>query len=205
MGRPEYYLSIYCKKCGWGVCELPNEFNNWAYSGKEYLHIRYRQGRRTCICPYCKIKCRKVGSSPKSELKDWQQIEIKEPVQLRYPIPKKVRAAVMERDGNKCVYCGSTKNLQIDHVIPVASGGTNDVDNLRVLCKKHNIRRVFDDTVEMLRELSIETIVKLLKVDEKIASSLISGRRKPTKAQRDKIRAFYSTLIVIRRSGIANH
>jgi 5-methylcytosine-specific restriction endonuclease McrA len=96
-------------------------------------------------------------------------------------------ASVMERDGYKCVYCGSTKNLQIDHVIPVASGGTNDVDNLRVLCKKHNIRRVFDDTVEMLRELSIETIVKLLKVDEKIASSLISGRRKPTKAQGTKL------------------
>ena len=154
---------------------------------------------------YCKLKCRKVGSSPKSELKDWQQIEIKEPVQLRYPIPKKVRVAVMERDGYKCVYCGSTKNLQIDHVIPVASGGTNDVENLRVLCKKHNIRRVFDDTIEILRELSIETIVKLLKVDEKIASSLISGRRKPTKAQRDKIEAFYSTLIVIRRLGIANY
>jgi 5-methylcytosine-specific restriction endonuclease McrA len=204
MSRPEYCLSIYCKRCGWGVCELPNEFN-WAYFGNEYLHIRYRRGRRVCICPYCKINCKGVGSSPDTELKHWRQIEIKEPVQLRYPIPKKVRAEVMERDGYKCVYCGSTKNLQIDHVIPVTDGGTNDTDNLRVLCKKHNVRRVFDDTVDILRGLSIETIVKLLEVDEKIASSLISGRRKPTKAQRNKIRAFYSTLTVMRRSGIANH
>jgi hypothetical protein len=44
-----------------------------------------------------------VGSSPKSELKDWQQIEIKEPVQLRYPIPKKVRAAVMGCHPEFCV------------------------------------------------------------------------------------------------------
>ncbi len=34
--------------------------------------------------------------------------------------------------------CGSRWNLHIDHIKPKWAGGTDDLDNLRVLCQKHN-------------------------------------------------------------------
>jgi 5-methylcytosine-specific restriction endonuclease McrA len=56
-----------------------------------------------------------------------------------------VRDGVFVRDQGRCSYvgpsgrrCGSTRALQIDHVIPVARGGTGTPKNLRVLCTYHN-------------------------------------------------------------------
>jgi hypothetical protein len=40
-----------------------------------------------------------------------------------------------------CGLCGSEQDLTIDHVIPLAEGGTNDEQNLRVLCQRCNFRK----------------------------------------------------------------
>jgi hypothetical protein len=60
-------------------------------------------------------------------------------------IPAAVRDAVFVRDKGHCTYtgpdgkrCGSTHNLQIDHVVPFARGGAATLQNLRLLCGKHN-------------------------------------------------------------------
>lgn len=59
----------------------------------------------------------------------------------RVPIPPKLRFAVLERDSFKCVYCGrggENLQLQIDHVIPVSAGGTNELNNLVTSCADCN-------------------------------------------------------------------
>jgi 5-methylcytosine-specific restriction endonuclease McrA len=56
----------------------------------------------------------------------------------REPIPRDVRRAVFERDGGRCVDCGSGFELQYDHVIPLALGGANTVQNLQILCAPCN-------------------------------------------------------------------
>ena len=44
-----------------------------------------------------------------------------------------MKRAVFERDGGKCVQCGSNFDLQYDHVIPVAMGGATTIENLQLL------------------------------------------------------------------------
>jgi len=56
-------------------------------------------------------------------------------------IPPGIRAAVLDRDGHKCSYCGSTYDLTIDHIIPVAKGGSSIIENLRTLCGHCNISK----------------------------------------------------------------
>jgi 5-methylcytosine-specific restriction endonuclease McrA len=61
----------------------------------------------------------------------------------RKPIGARLRSMVMERDSNCCTVCGQigTKEnpLQVDHVVPVAAGGTNCESNLRTLCRACNV------------------------------------------------------------------
>lgn len=59
----------------------------------------------------------------------------------RRAISREVRLAVWERDGGRCVECGTDFDLQYDHVIPVALGGATTTENLQLLCGPCNRRK----------------------------------------------------------------
>jgi hypothetical protein len=63
------------------------------------------------------------------------------PQQRREPIPLEVRRAVWQRDAGKCVQCGSAFDIQYDHVIPFAWGGSSTVENVQILCGECNRRK----------------------------------------------------------------
>lgn len=51
---------------------------------------------------------------------------------------------MFERDCNQCKSRGKTAletQLTIDHIIPLAKGGTNDISNLQTLCKPCNSQK----------------------------------------------------------------
>jgi Holliday junction DNA helicase RuvB len=56
----------------------------------------------------------------------------------RDAIPSAIRREVWRRDGGKCVKCGSRKNLEYDHIIPVSQGGSNTARNIELLCEACN-------------------------------------------------------------------
>jgi len=46
------------------------------------------------------------------------------------------------RDGFGCAVCGNPdQNLQIDHIVPLSKGGTNDLGNLQLLCPACNMTK----------------------------------------------------------------
>lgn len=45
--------------------------------------------------------------------------------------------------GDKCAYCGTTKKLELDHIIPIFDGGTNDKSNAQTLCRSCNVWKVY--------------------------------------------------------------
>ncbi|MBD2654847.1 HNH endonuclease [Synechocystis sp. FACHB-383] len=59
----------------------------------------------------------------------------------RIPIPVSVREYIFQRDNYRCCSCGlglGETALQIDHIIPLAKGGSNDMSNLQTLCQGCN-------------------------------------------------------------------
>jgi 5-methylcytosine-specific restriction endonuclease McrA len=51
------------------------------------------------------------------------------------------RSRLYKRDNNECAYCGSKKELTIDHIIPKSRGGKNTWNNLITCCLPCNLRK----------------------------------------------------------------
>jgi 5-methylcytosine-specific restriction protein A len=50
-----------------------------------------------------------------------------------------IRAAILDRDGHRCVLCGA-QATQVDHIVPRADGGDESPENLRSLCRRCHVR-----------------------------------------------------------------
>jgi 5-methylcytosine-specific restriction endonuclease McrA len=73
-----------------------------------------------------------------------------------------VIAALLRRDGGNCQICGKRflaevvshlhgRSMQVDHIVPVAKGGSDDLDNLRLTHRSCNISRGADGTTPRQR------------------------------------------------------
>jgi len=63
----------------------------------------------------------------------------------RIPIPDSVRQYVFQRNNYQCQSCAKTHKetqLTIDHIIPLAKGGSNDISNLQTLCLECNRKKL---------------------------------------------------------------
>jgi len=73
------------------------------------------------------------------------QIEKKAIKRRKRDIPLRLRLRVLQRDGFRCVFCGRSPAfdmgvvLHVDHILPVAEGGTTRLENLQTLCRECNL------------------------------------------------------------------
>lgn len=94
-----------------------------------------------------------MSARDKQELEFFQQKDVKaKEVAKRRRVSPTQRKAVLERDGYKCRICGISRQylddkapglgeylrLEIDHIVPIAQGGTSDESNLQCLCWRCN-------------------------------------------------------------------
>lgn len=57
------------------------------------------------------------------------------------PIPDSIRYKVLSDGKGRCALCGATvkeRLLDVDHIIPRSRGGSNEYENLQILCSKCN-------------------------------------------------------------------
>lgn len=55
------------------------------------------------------------------------------------------KKALLRRAGCRCEACGSAENLECDHVVPVANGGTRLISNGQVLCRPCHVAKTERD------------------------------------------------------------
>ncbi|MEM7794178.1 MAG: HNH endonuclease [Cyanobacteria bacterium P01_C01_bin.118] len=75
-------------------------------------------------------------------------LEIPEHIRLRvgnservWKTPPVNRREVLRRDGHSCQYCGSRRQLTLDHVVPRSQGGPHTWDNVVTACAPCNSRK----------------------------------------------------------------
>ena len=93
-------------------------------------------------CEGCSFKpILEIEQSKGQTFLQWERI-IAPMFPQRKPLKPSVRFQILKRDNYRCQMCGVTAKdgatLEIDHILPVSKGGTNDADNLQVLCRDCN-------------------------------------------------------------------
>ena len=87
-----------------------------------------------------------------------------------------LRDKVFERDNYICQYCGRSSwkdevKLEVDHIMPISKGGTDDINNLTTSCRKCNRGKMN----------------KILKVDEKATINKLDKKTTIT-GQKDNLK-----------------
>lgn len=147
---------------------LPPSFQSQLKLTPEQLAIKATEDRDNWYCPRCnRVKPRDIFKPP-SGFNDYGRTKYCEecvefghrwrlavgvrnrrlrrlgivPDKKRIPRPSpKARFNILERDGFACRYCGRRApeyEILVDHIVPVAMGGTSEPDNLVAACSECN-------------------------------------------------------------------
>jgi 5-methylcytosine-specific restriction endonuclease McrA len=80
-----------------------------------------------------------------------------------------LRREILKRDQSRCQICGSTTNLQVDHITPISKGGSNSPRNLWTLCADCHTRKTGRPTMSRASQRTAE---------QKKVSNLLKNRKK---------------------------
>lgn len=98
---------------------------NWAIVEKNYVHKSMQQWLKMKECL-------------NSAIGVFTDIEIASPSTLKRTYSGTKKQKILERDGEKCLKCGSQEKLTMQHVIPFSKGGETTSRNLVTLCESCN-------------------------------------------------------------------
>ena len=75
-------------------------------------------------------------------LKDMDQIRISSGSVSRPALPLQSKTDSVQRDGQRCVYCGDTDGpFHFDHLYPFSKGGSHRSDNIVIACAPCNLSK----------------------------------------------------------------
>lgn len=122
------------------------------YSSK--IDVEDFNHKMSCVCNMMRInffdrnKMRELQYALRQAYKNyiqWEAYNSTKAVKRRkangYTSDPSVRLKVIDKHGDKCLKCGATEEIQLDHVKPVSKGGKNEIDNLQPLCKSCNVSK----------------------------------------------------------------
>lgn len=77
---------------------------------------------------------RERAKAEKSRQRRRENFDSQSPYSTKINKRKSIRGKVLERDGHKCLKCGTAEYLTMDHIFPESKGGKFVFENLQTLC-----------------------------------------------------------------------
>ncbi len=122
-------------------------------SAQQYIHIppikseqnKEQVKKKTPLTPVVSSIDHKIGEYFRKANENVGALNCSTPKYIRF-VPQPTKNEVRARDGNRCVICGSTSNLEIDHKRALMNGGANGVNNLATLCDDCHTKKTRMDT-----------------------------------------------------------
>lgn len=127
--------TLYCSRACRDAAQTTRVSLECRQCGAAFLRKRYQERWSQHEGPFCSMAC----------YADWQRGR---PRSTPSPTPPKTgpqwerpRLAALERDGYRCVDCGSENRLEVHHVVTWKPGDPHELDNLATLCVPCHRRR----------------------------------------------------------------
>ena len=121
--------------------------------------------------------------------------------------PKGLKQRLMRRQDNTCVYCGYRRiatSLDIDHIIPVVRGGSNDMSNLQVICRRCNQRKGLQTDEEFrTRYARLVPPTPLMPPRRRISQPEFREETRRT-SQADSVQRFRQTRFISKRNKVVS-
>lgn len=165
MGRPHNHPGRYCylfHKCRCAECAEANRVYMRAY-GKARYHAdpatavakvrAWQLANPDSVRATRRARFERNPEATLQKLKDWIEANPERVKEVGYNAARRRRSRLVAADGDLtaavrddvlaawgdwCQRCGSTDHIQIDHIVPLSLGGSNDFDNLQPLCRTCN-------------------------------------------------------------------
>jgi hypothetical protein len=118
----------------------------WAYRDKVVKHDLTKLSAKVnpedtaLLVKHCVLSREADMEKVRRQVQAFENFE-KVPAARREIIPQEVQMFVWQRDQGKCRECGSDRQLEFDHIIPVIEGGSSTARNVQLLCEPCNRRK----------------------------------------------------------------
>ena len=118
---------------------------------------------------------------------EYKLVDLRRKPRIAEGISPQKRARILERNGYTCQLCGAgpgdpdpfhptrKTRLHIDHVTPRAQGGTDDDDNLRVLCSACNQTRA---NVQSPSEVALNILARIRRAPRAVRREVFEALRR---------------------------
>lgn len=106
----------------------------------EFADAEYERLHKVCSA-CCECVANRWWNAHSGEWLTWPNPQRERTAKPKKKVSNAVRFKVYERDGFKCVYCGSRKELTLDHVAAESGGGATSAGNLVTACKPCNSKK----------------------------------------------------------------
>ena len=129
--------------------EYANPKRYWTSIYNDFEHFKFQYD--ACENRILKDRQSETGSSPKPPIHPFDNGKSPEPSEA----PQYVKDRIKKRDRMRCLCCGQTHSLQVDHIKSQYFGGPHAEENLQTLCK-------FCNSIKDTQEINFRQSVSLL-------------------------------------------
>ncbi|PJZ66062.1 hypothetical protein CH371_11145 [Leptospira wolffii] len=133
IGRQPVFRDIKVPISNYSTAQYVSRFGTWRKALEAFIEF---------------INSNTDDDSTNESLKDSLQENSTDEVQIKHKTKRfpseRLKVQVLMRDGNKCRLCGLTligDDIHFDHIFPWSKGGETVLENLQILCSKHNIAK----------------------------------------------------------------